>query len=115
MNGKQIKEKKIFAENRYKSQCLKIGEIHCLFISCFRQGKSPLLSIGPSWPFTPIILIFAGMITTYFLCLIIYMGQNGNEVHLVICYIGVAINMLCLFVGILKNPGIPQKFIENRL
>lgn len=55
---------------RYPTQCMEIGAIRCLFLSCFDRGQSPLLSLGPSWPFTCFLLGFAMMILCYFVVMI---------------------------------------------
>lgn len=85
---------------------MKVGEVKCLFLSCWYEGRSPLLTLGPSWPFTCFILLFAGMIMCYFLLMLSMCGPAaGNNVYY--SYAGLTINMLTLFAGILKNPGIP--------
>lgn len=78
------------------------------------MGRSPLLTLGPSWPFTGCLLFFAGMILTYFL-LMLSMANNAASWHLYISYTGLGINLLALFGGILKNPGIPQPIIDRIL
>jgi hypothetical protein len=45
----------------------------------------------------------------------INMASNPNIIHLYICYGGIGLNLLVLFGGILKNPGIPQVVIERLL
>jgi hypothetical protein len=93
---------------------MNIGAIKCLFLSCFYRGQSPLLTLGPSWPFTLFLLGFAAMILAYFI-IMINMASNPNIIHLYICYGGIGLNLLVLFGGILKNPGIPQVVIERLL
>ena len=91
---------------RYPSQYMKIGEIHCIFLSCFDHGQSPILTLGPSWPFTIFLLFLAAMILCYFV-MMISMGQKAHVLHKGWCYLGVAANWSILLGGILKNPGIP--------
>lgn len=93
---------------------MNIGAIKCLFLSCYYRGQSPLLTLGPSWPFTLFLLGFAAMILAYFI-IMIKMASNPSTVHLYICYGGIGLNLLFLFAGILKNPGIPQVVIERLL
>lgn len=78
------------------------------------MGRSPLLTLGPSWPFTICLLFFACMILTYFL-LMLSMANNKNGWHIYISYTGLAINFLVLIGGILKNPGIPQPIFDKIL
>ena len=106
--GKQIevKPKKKKSYKKYRTQCMKVGEVKCLFLSCYYSGRSPLLTLGPSWPFTCFIVFFAAMIFVYFMVMLSMAGeQAGNKVY--ISYAGLLMNVLVLFAGILKNPGIP--------
>ena len=50
----------------YPTQYMRVGAIHCLFLSCFNKGRSPILSLGPSWPFTLFLLLLATLILGYF-------------------------------------------------
>ena len=93
---------------------MKVGELKCLFLSCFYGGRSPFLSLGPSWPFTIFLLFFAGMILVYFL-IMVSMAKNANIYHLAFVYSIIALNLLILFGGILKNPGVPQIYIDRIL
>ena len=84
---------------------MKVGEIKCLFVSCHNGGRSPLLSIGPSWPFTFALLFIAGIylgIFEFFLMMV-----PTFSVKYWISQAGLTTNILILFSGILKNPGIP--------
>ncbi len=85
---------------------MKVGEVKCLFLSCWYQGRSPLLTLGPSWPFTLFIVGFAGMIVGYFMLMLSMAGPDAGKT-LYFSYGGIAINLLTLLAGILKNPGIP--------
>ena len=85
---------------------MKVGELKCLFLSCFYHGRSPVLSLGPSWPFTIFLLFFAAMIMVYF-CVMVSMAKNANFFHLMFVYGLIVFNVLILFGGILKNPGVP--------
>lgn len=66
----------------------------------------PLISIGPSWPFTIGLLTFAFGAAGYFSFLltifqmISYSMKVGGALLL-------ALSILILLIGILKNPGIP--------
>jgi len=93
---------------------MRIGEIKCLFLSCYDRGQSPVLTLGPSWPFTIFLLFFAGMILVYF-AIMISMAKNANPIHLNACYGALGLNLLILFTGILKNPGIPKPIILRYL
>ena len=54
------------------------------------------------------------MILTYFL-LMLSMAKDAEGWHMNVSYAGLALNLLVLFGGILKNPGIPQPIIDKIL
>lgn len=85
---------------------MKVGEIKCLFLSCYYGGRSPLLSLGPSWPFTFFLLFFGGVIFVYF-AFMLSMAKNKESWLFLTAEAGVVFNVFVLFAGILKNPGIP--------
>ena len=70
------------------------------------MGRSPLLTLGPSWPFTIFLVLIGVMIFFYFMILIHACGIENNVFYYVM-YIGLAINVAMLFGGVLKNPGMP--------
>jgi hypothetical protein len=78
------------------------------------MGRSPLLTLGPSWPFTSVLLGIGGMIFTYF-CLMLSMIEKKDNALIYLCYFTIALNVYCLFAGILKNPGIVQTIIDRKL
>lgn len=43
------------------------------------------------------------------------MASNPNKWHLYACYAGLVTNLLVLFAGILKNPGIPSVVVKRLL
>ena len=85
---------------------LMVGSIRCYFFSFFQQGRKPLLSIGPSWPFTLGLLAFAGFAFVYFLWML-YLLQVTNAKVKAGALVYMVSNVLMLLTGILKNPGIP--------
>jgi len=112
--GRKKRRRKRVGIVTYPTQIKKVGEIWCLFVSCYYQGRSPLLSIGPSWPFTIFLLFFAALILGYFL-LMMSMAGDTNPLHEAFCYFMIGCNLKLLFAGILKNPGIPQIYIDKLL
>lgn len=83
-----------------------VGNIKCLFVSYFNNGRSPLLSIGPSWPFTIGLVTFAIVALVYFIW-ILSLLKNTSYYIKEIAYVLMLSNIVFLFTGILKNPGIP--------
>ena len=98
----------------YPTQIMKIGEIRCLFLSCYYQGRTPFLSIGPSWPFT-IFLIFFGFFITGFFTFMISLLNRPDSWKISTMVVMLSINWLLLFSGILGNPGIAQSIIDHKL
>ena len=97
-------------EECFPTQVLMVGKIKCFFASWFNHGRTPLLSIGPSWPFTIGLIAFAIGATTYFLVLLsIY--NTINAYLKLIFYFEIVLNLGMLFAGILKNPGIPDEYV----
>jgi len=47
------------ASSAYPSRIQQIGEMSCVFLSCYKRGTFPICGVGPSWPFTLILLVFA--------------------------------------------------------
>ena len=43
------------------------------------------------------------------------LAKEGNPLHILWCEFCIIMNLLVLFGGILKNPGIPQKYIDRIL
>eukprot|EP00347_Sterkiella_histriomuscorum_P020263 403338472 len=115
-NSKQLKsiKNKVQSTFAYPTQYLKIGELHCIFLSFYKKGRSPLFSIGPSWPFTIGLLVFAigaAIYFTFMLNVLKKIDQRAKTVQSVL----IALNFLALIIGILQNPGVPQSVFDFKL
>ena len=75
----------------------------CLFCSCYKKGRFPVLSLGPSWPFT-IGLIAVAAIWGGFLGLMMFMLKNPVLFYAALT--SILINLSLLFGGILGDPGV---------
>jgi len=100
---------------QYPTQYMMVGEINCIFFSCYYKGRSPLLTLGPSWPFTFVLLMLAIMIGGFFELLLWESGDKPHFLHKLWCQGCVILNLTLLLTGILKNPGIPQSLIDRLL
>ena len=100
---------------RYPTQYMKIGEIKCIFLSCWYRGRSPFITLGPSWPFTSVLILLACLISGYFYMMIQISGQKADPWHMLWCQTCIGANIGLLIGGILKNPGIPQRHIDRLL
>lgn len=106
----KAKKKKV----RYPTQVLMVGQVTCLFVKYYRHGRRPLLSIGPSWPFTIGLLVFAFGAFFYFLWMLTLLQVLDIRVKGIVLSL-MALNICMLLTGILKNPGIPQSVIDRKL
>ena len=84
---------------------MKVGEIKCLFVSWYYKGRTPLLTLGPSWPFSSILMIFGAFLACFFIFMI-KLIKNRSIYTEFILYSILIINVISLFMGILQNPGI---------
>ena len=84
---------------------MKIGEVRCLFLTCYKQGRTPFLSIGPSWPFTLFLFVFALFIVGFF-SFMLHMMKTKTWWTLAIMITSMTINFGALLMGIFMNPGI---------
>ena len=71
------------------------------------MGQSPILTLGPSWPFTFILLGLAAVILVLFAVLLTIAQTNDTSYLRPISYVGIFLNLIALFGGILWNPGMP--------
>ena len=106
MTNDKKKKKKGKVGKTYPSRYMLIGEIHCIFLSCYYKGKSPLLTLGPSWPFTSVLIVL-GLLMLFYFYIMMQMASKAPPMHKLWCQLCILLNVMALFGGILKNPGIP--------
>lgn len=89
-----------------KPKLIKIGNVYCLFLGWFDEGRSPIITIGPDYdPYTYILILIVLVI----LCMFLYaLKQTKVQAGLYYQYIMFALNVIVLFAGVIRNPGIPQ-------
>ena len=100
---------------KYRTQCLQVGYVKCLFLSFYDRGRSPIITIGPHYPLTIVLVIFGTLFYFFFQVLLETFAKAANPNHLNFCYFLQTINILTAFVCFLKNQGIPQAFILRML
>lgn len=85
-----------------------VGEMYCLFLSCWKQGRFPICSLGPSWPYTIGLLCFAGMVLCFMVAMMFMIEDKAGWMRYVS---GVLIftNLALLICGILGDPGVKQE------
>ena len=54
------------AEKKYPTRCQKVGEIRCLFLSFYKNGRYPFISAGPSFCPCLCLFIFGIVVFTFF-------------------------------------------------
>mmetsp|Transcript_4657 Transcript_4657/g.7907 ORF Transcript_4657/g.7907 Transcript_4657/m.7907 type:complete len:138 (-) Transcript_4657:731-1144(-) len=97
----------------YPTRFQMVGGMYCLFISCYKQGKFPICSLGPSWGFTLILFLFAGLCMAYLGFMVLY---AYNHQRYTACYMissSVFLNIFLLCGGILADPGVDPSIYER--
>ena len=101
-------ENKYGRKTTYNTRCIKIGQIKCLFLSFWYGGRSPLLTLGPSWwPYTIILVGLSLLVLIYFVAMVHMASLDKNIVSLTLCFSGILANVALLMLALFKNPGIP--------
>ena len=102
-----ISERKIYPTRRNK-----IGEMTCWFSSKYRNGKYPVLSIGPSSAIEKCgLIIFAGCIVTFFMYTIYGIKKLPCYIDF-LSYLLIGINLFLFSWTLLCNPGITEKTFD---
>ena len=99
------KRKKTGKIGSYPTRCQYVGNMACLFLRCYRLGRFPLCSIGPSWPFTIGLLVFAGVCLGYLLFMVSMLSDAGGTLR-PIAAVAICLNLALLFGGICGDPGV---------
>ena len=106
--SKQKTEKKRMSKiGTYPTRVQWVGNLLCFFSACYQQGRFPFCSIGPSWPFTIGLLVFAAICLGY-LCFMLFMIKDSHYL-LAISVLSITANLFLLFGGILGDPGVKPK------
>ena len=83
-----------------------------MFLSWVKNGMVPVMSVGPSWPFSLLLFIFAGLAVIYVCFMLRIIWKNHTIGCLLI--IGLCVlNIICLLAGILADPGVPIKIYHR--
>ena len=95
----------------YPTQCMKVGRINCLFLSFFYLGRTPFLVVGPHWPWTSILAILTGFYVIFFTVFLSQVKAKQTALFY-LCCVGLLINLITVIIVVLKNPGIPQLYLD---
>ncbi|CDW81230.1 dhhc zinc finger domain containing protein [Stylonychia lemnae] len=93
---------------------MKIGELRCLFLKCYKKGRTPFMSVGPQWQFTIGLFVFAILAATYFIFMINVL-KNLDYRFKVVHFLLIIINVFALILGVFQNPGVPQSVFDYKL
>jgi hypothetical protein len=89
-----------------------VGEMYCLFLSCWKQGRFPICSIGPSWPFTIGLICFASMVLCFMIAMM-YMIEDTAGYMRKVAGTCILFNLLLLLGGIFGDPGVkPETYLH---
>lgn len=95
-------------EDAFPTRYQMVGNMHCLFVSWYKQGAFPLMSVGPSWKFLFILWIFVMIMCLYMYFLIEMVYETYMIGSLIIAFLSI-INILVLCNGVFGDPGIPPE------
>lgn len=97
----------------YPTRIENIGSLSCFFLSFYKGGTFPIISIGPSWPFTIGMLIFVALCVAYLLYMMTMIGEFKKLWHTSFTFI--IINLLILARAICGEPGIKENVYLNHI
>ena len=91
----------------YPTRFQYVGNMLCLFCSCYKLGRFPVGSIGPSWGFTICLLLLVGL----FIGCILYMMQlqEVETWNYFILAVTFTLNLTFMISGIIADPGVSAK------
>ena len=90
----------------------RIGEMSCLFLSFYREGKYPFCNVGPSRGPMVFMLVFAGFVTGY-LYVLIQMFAESYPRGQYLAYLSMFINVVLFFLTMCGDPGIEDVIYEH--
>ena len=96
----------------YPTRHQKIGEIHCIFFSSYKQGRRPLLTVGPSILPLLFMLCFT-CFAIWYLCFLIEAFYQLNFILAECCYLSLVINVFTMILAVLGDPGIEQSIYDH--
>ena len=92
----------------YPSRFQFVGELFCLFISCYKKGRFPICSIGPSWAFSAILLVVALLFLVILGLMIITISEHNLFLKNVAIF-GCFFNLGLMFYAMLGDPGVKKE------
>lgn len=90
---------------------MKIGEVDCLFVSWYKNGRFPLLSVGPSKGPMVFLILFAGFCLGYLLLMMSTFSNNPTKKT--IALISIVINLLTYLGCLLGDSGIEPSIFNH--
>ena len=90
----------------------RIGEMNCLFLSCYQNGKFPICNIGPSRGPMVFLIIFAGFCFGYCVVLVKAFAPYNHLTAAISCF-SLIINLIIFFMAMCKDPGIEDVIYEH--
>ena len=91
----------------FPSRIQNVGNLKCVFLSFYYNGKYPIVSIGPHWRFTIALIIFSFLCQLYCFVLLSYISFNKCPIGCLLSGFLSFINLLLMYATILCEPGVP--------
>ena len=99
-------------KKRYPTRCQKIGEVNCLFVDWYKDGKIPIINVGPSKGPMVFLILFAGFCLGYLLFMITAIWPYQKLIG-TMCFIPVTINLIVFFKCMLGDSGIKERIFHH--
>ena len=86
--------------------------MHAFFFRFLNNGEYPLFSIGPHWPFTIGLIIFAIGVASYMGYLISKIYAHCVLGSILVSFLAL-VNIVMMFATILSDPGVPPQIYKR--
>lgn len=93
---------------KYQTRWQRIGEVSCLFFSWYKDGRFPLINIGPSRGPMVFLLLFSAFCLGYMIVLINSFFHKSPK-QAMISYASVFFNVYLFFSCMCRDPGIHEQ------
>ena len=103
----------VHAEKKYPTRIQKVGEIQCLFLSFYKNGRYPFLSAGPSFCPCTCLFAFGCIVFSFFMTATRAMYDvTGAKNFYILCTFTQVLNFTFMLLGMCCDPGIPKSVID---
>lgn len=96
----------------YPTRYQRVGEMQCFFLSCFKKGRSPFCTVGPSKAGCMFMFCFGGFCLAY-LFFMISIFSDKNPITFFISVILVLTNLIFFLCTMFGDHGVPTSVYER--